>query len=90
MKQEDPNHHIIVTILEDLPALDLEAVRLMRENNPSLGAFFPSAAGIDREALVAAISELVHYTESSQSLARALSKLAAIPLEKFWVLEFGL
>ncbi len=73
--------------LVQLPPVELKGMVLLRQHHPA-GQFFPT--GLPREVVAEAVTEIVGYTQRCQRAVQQLSKLAAVPLAAFEIVEYGL
>lgn len=73
--------HQLITTLENLEPLQLEAVSLLHTLRPQTGEWLPTTlTPAAKEQVIAATVELVAYTRRSANMARLLSHLPPIPL----------
>jgi hypothetical protein len=80
--------HQLITTLESLEPLKLEAVSLLHTLRPQTGEWLPATLTTEtKEQVIAATVELVAYTRRSANMARLLSHLPPIPLRGVPVVE---
>lgn len=82
--------HQLITTLENLEPLKLEAVSLLHTLRPQTGEWLPSELTLTpetKEQVIAATVELVAYTRRSANMARLLAHLPPIPLRDVPVVE---
>lgn len=80
----------LITTLEQLEPLTLEAVTLLHTLRPQTGEWLPSELTLTPEAkeqVIAATVELVAYTRRSANMARLLAHLPPIPLRAVPIVE---
>ncbi len=75
--------------LAEVPKAELQGMALVRECHPD-AQFFPPLNTTSRERLIAAITEMVAYTERSRRLAERLAQMPPIVLTTFSLTEYGL
>lgn len=87
----NPQLHQLITTLENLEPLQLEAVSLLHTLRPQTGEWLPTTlTPAAREKVIGATVELVAYTRRSADMARLMSYLQPIPLRDVPVVEFQL
>lgn len=80
--------HQLITSLENLESLKLEAVSLLHTLRPQTGEWLPTTLTPEtKEQVIAATVELVAYTRRSANMARLLSHLPPIPLRDVPMVE---
>lgn len=80
--------HQLITTLEQLEPLKLEAVSLLHTLRPQTGEWLPTTLTPEaKEQVIAATVELVAYTRRSANMARLLSHLPPIPLRAVPIVE---
>ncbi|MBZ0307102.1 MAG: hypothetical protein K8I82_13615 [Anaerolineae bacterium] len=80
--------HQLITSLENLEPLKLEAVSLLHTLRPQTSEWLPTTLTLEaKEQVIAATVELVAYTRRSANMARLLSHLPPIPLRAVPVVE---
>ncbi|GIK64429.1 MAG: hypothetical protein BroJett018_22230 [Chloroflexota bacterium] len=80
--------HQLVTTLETLDPLKLEAVNLLQTLRSQTGEWLPTTLTPEtKEQVITATVELVAYTRRSANMARLLSQLQPIPLRDVPVVE---
>lgn len=84
----DTSLHQLITTLENLEPLKLEAVSLLHTLRPQTGEWLPTTLTPEtKEHVIAATVELVAYTRRSANMARLLAHLPPIPLRDVPVVE---
>lgn len=85
-----PLHTLSLEALRDCLAstapVELEGMRLLKERPH----FLSGSLQIPREQLVAAVTELIEYTDQCAAAARKLADVGPVPLTSTTILEFGL
>lgn len=80
--------HQLITSLENLEPMKLEAVSLLHTLRPQTGEWLPTTLTPEtKEQVIAATVELVAYTRRSANMARLLSHLPPIPLRDVPMVE---
>ncbi|MCL4876231.1 MAG: hypothetical protein KJ064_06220 [Anaerolineae bacterium] len=80
--------HQLITTLETLEPLKLEAVSLLHTLRLQTGEWLPTTLTPEtKEQVIAATVELVAYTRRSANMARLLAHLPPIPLRDVPVVE---
>lgn len=80
--------HQLITTLETLEPLKLEAVSLLHTLRSQTGEWLPTTLTPEtKEQVIAATVELVAYTRRSANMVRLLSHLPPIPLRDVPVVE---
>ncbi len=72
--------------LASAPPVELQGMRLLKERPH----FLSDAPQIPREALVAAVTQIIEYTDRCAAAARKLADLGPIPLTSATIPEFGI